>query len=203
MNGTSCISNFCSIIQISKNYFRDNFCVFTLFILTWVIISTGRMADVVAEFKFKYIQEWNSSCPLSDCWHLGPGLFSYFLTGRAACVFEVVSGPDLRPPNTEGAAVPLFSVKKKCKSSPFETTSETPQNLTDTCGTFKENDLPGQVRDLKVFLPHSSMTWMVLLFGGPVKPSLLVARLRSSSFTSGRWICPSPSWLGCRSFSKE
>lgn len=35
----------------------------------------------------------------------------YFLTGRAARAWKTVSAPDFTPLNTEGATLPIFSVK--------------------------------------------------------------------------------------------
>lgn len=47
-----------------------------------------------------------------------------------------------------------------------------------------------------VSLPHSSITSIVLLFAGPLKPSLFLVSLTSSAVTSGRCICSSWSWPG-------
>lgn len=51
-------------------------------------------------------------------------------------------------------------------------------------------------------LPHSSMTSKVLLFTGPLVPSLVFASVSSSSLTSGRCICSS-SWPGCRIYMRH
>lgn len=37
----------------------------------------------------------------------------YFLTGRVERVLKAVSAPDLTPLNTEGATLPIFSVKEE------------------------------------------------------------------------------------------
>lgn len=51
--------------------------------------------------------------------------------------------------------------------------------------------------------PHSSMTWSVLLFAGPLLPSLSFASVRSSSVTSGPCICSSSSWPGWRTVKRK
>lgn len=48
----------------------------------------------------------------------------YFLVGRAERVFKTVSAPDRVPLNTEGAALPVFSVKKEKQQPEYFTFNE-------------------------------------------------------------------------------
>ncbi len=45
----------------------------------------------------------------------------YFLSGRTECVFKTVSPPDLKPLNTDGAALPIFSVEKEKQQAEYFT----------------------------------------------------------------------------------
>lgn len=48
----------------------------------------------------------------------------YFLIGRDERVFKTVSAPDLAPLNTEGAVLPIFSVKKEKQQPEYFTFNE-------------------------------------------------------------------------------
>ncbi len=56
--------------------------------------------------------------------HHGQEASCYFLTGRAERVFKTVSAPDLIPLNTDGAALPIFSVEEEKQQSEYFSANE-------------------------------------------------------------------------------
>lgn len=92
--------------------------IFTCFVFSFIFLK--HESSISLHRRLMRCLIWNFSTYKSEILRVptlilphGPGLLSYFLTGPA-------SGPDLRPPNTEGAAVPLFSAKTECEHCPLK-----------------------------------------------------------------------------------
>lgn len=72
---------------------------------------------------------WETTDPLTpNMGHVlsnhGEEVPCYFLIGRAERVFKTVSAPDLTPLNTDGAVLPVFSVKKEKQQPEYFTFNE-------------------------------------------------------------------------------